>query len=97
MDIIEEKFPHYDPAGQEMVRKAYEIASRALAEDKRSDGSPFIGHPMGVALIASDEIALPAECVAAVFLHETQRMHPDADIRQEPFSHDIYRPRIIRN
>ena len=51
MDIIEEKFPHYDPAGQEMVRKAYEIASRALAEDKRSDGSPFIGHPMGVALI----------------------------------------------
>ena len=90
MDIIEEKFPHYDPAGQEMVRKAYEIASRALAEDKRSDGSPFIGHPMGVALIASDEIALPAECVAAVFLHETQRMHPDADIRQEPFSHDIY-------
>ena len=50
MDIIEEKFPHYDPAGQEMVRKAYEIASRALAEDKRSDGSPFIGHPMGVAL-----------------------------------------------
>ena len=76
MDIIEEKFPHYDPAGQEMVRKAYEIASRALAED--------------VALIASDEIALPAECVAAVFLHETQRMHPDADIRQEPFSHDIY-------
>ena len=77
MDIIEEKFPHYDPAGKELVRKAYQIASRVLAEDKRSDGSPFIGHPMGVALIASDEIALPAACVAAVFLHETLRMHPD--------------------
>ena len=74
MDTIRQKFPQFDEAGQALVRKAYEIAEASLAERSRDNGRPFIDHPINVALIAADEIGLPAECVAAVFLHEAMRM-----------------------
>ena len=45
---------------------------------------------MNVALIVSDEIGLPAECAAAVFLHETLRKHPDYDIKTANFPQEIY-------
>ena len=77
MDTIRQKFPQFDEAGQALVRRAYEIAEVSLAEIARDNGRPFIDHPMNVALIAADEIGLPAECVAAVFLHEAMRMGPE--------------------
>ncbi len=89
MDLIAEKFPHYAPEQQELIRRAYSLAEEAFSEDARFDGSPFIGHPMGVALIASDEIGLPAECVAAVFLHEAERMHPGLP-RATGFPEEVY-------
>lgn len=84
MDFIEEKFPHYDRAGQELIRRAYDIAAAALSDDTRDNGRPFIEHPLGVALIVSDEIGLQSECVAAVFLHEALRKHPDTDVSGFP-------------
>lgn len=77
MSTISEKFPHYDEAGLALIEKAYSIAYQALSEDKRDNGKPFIEHPLNVAMIVSDEIGLQAECVAAVFLHEALRKHPD--------------------
>ena len=46
-------------------------------------------NPLGVALIASDEIGLPAVCVAAVFLHEATRKHPETDISQAGFPEEV--------
>ena len=89
MDIIEEKFPHYDEGGRQLIRSAYVIASATLSGDTRYDGSPFLTHPMGVALIVSDEIGLQAECVAAVFLHEAMRRHPDVDQSTWNFSEEV--------
>lgn len=66
-------FPHYSDQGRELIRKAYDVAEQALAGETRSNGTPFFGHPLAVAKIASDEIGLPPECVAAVFLHEAMR------------------------
>lgn len=76
------KFPQFDEAGQAIVGKAYEIASKALEGKERSNGHPFIEHPVNVALIASDEIGLTPDCIAAVFLHEATRMHSDLDLRK---------------
>ena len=73
MDLIDEKFPHYNEEGRALIRRALAIASDALKDDLRDNGHPFVEHPMNVALIVSDEIGLPAECAAAVFLHETQK------------------------
>ncbi len=83
MDTIHQRFPQYDEAGQALIDKAYAIASAALADETRGNGHPFIEHPINVALIAADEIGLPADCVAAVFLHEATRKHPEIDLRSE--------------
>ena len=46
----------------------------ALKDQTRYDGTPFIGHPDAVARIVADEIGLPEDCIAAVYLHEASRM-----------------------
>ena len=79
-DRIRQIFPQFDGACQALVEKAYNVAAEALAGKTRENGKPFLEHPENVALIATDEIGLPAECAAAVFLHEAMRMgscHPE--------------------
>ncbi|MDE6147614.1 MAG: RelA/SpoT family protein [Bacteroidales bacterium] len=90
MDQIDELFPRYDASGRELIRSAFLIADEALKDHRRSNGKPFIGHPMAVAQIACDEIGLSAECVAAVFLHEATRFFPDTDITSAKFGKDVY-------
>ena len=89
MDFIATRFPHFDAAGQELVRKAWRLAEKTLRDDLRYNGDPFINHPVGVALIVSDEIGLSAACVAAVFLHETLRMHPETDLAPFGFPEEV--------
>ena len=79
MDRIDELFPGFDDAGKEQIRTAYEIAGQYLSSQTRGNGLPFIEHPVGVAKIAADEIGLPAECIAAVFLHEAMRFQDSND------------------
>ena len=69
---------------EEIVARARAVALNALADEQRSDGTPFIGHPDAVAAIARDELGLPAECSAAVYLHEATRVHKDLDISDFP-------------
>ena len=60
--------------GSTLIDKARAAAVEALKDYTRYDGSPFIGHPDAVAGIVADEIGLPEECVAAVYLHEANRI-----------------------
>ena len=69
---------------EDLVRNARRIALEALRDDVRGDGRPFIGHPDGVARIVEDEIGLGPECIAAVYLHEATRFHPEVDISAFP-------------
>ena len=57
-----------------LIEKARTAAAEALRDFTRHDGTPFIGHPDAVAAIVADEIGLPEECIAAVYLHEASRM-----------------------
>lgn len=68
----------------ELLEKAREIASRALEKDLRSNGSPMLGHADGVVAIVRDEIGLGEESLAAVYLHEATRFHPEVDISGFP-------------
>ena len=90
MELIERLFPRYDEAGKAIIFKAYQIAEAALREQTRSNGAPFIEHPIAVARIACDEIGLSAECIAAVFLHEATRFFPETDIISGGFGKDVY-------
>lgn len=67
-----------------LIEMARAVAASALTDETRYDGSPFIGHPDNVARIVEDEIGLPDECVAAVYLHEATRIHKDIDISAFP-------------
>ena len=87
---IAQLFPRYDEAGSDLVFRAYAIAEEALKDQVRSNGHPFIEHPLAVAKIACDEIGLSAECIAAVFLHEATRFFPDTDIISSKFGNDVY-------
>lgn len=80
MDYIDKIFPLYSESGRELIGRAYAIAAEALKDESRGNGHPFIEHPVAVAKIACDEIGLPAECIAAVFLHEATRLHSDIDL-----------------
>lgn len=90
MERIERLFPRYDEDGKAMIYKAFRIAEEALNGQTRSNGSPFIEHPIAVACIACDEIGLSAECIAAVFLHEATRFFPETDILSAGFGKDVY-------
>ncbi len=84
-------FLQYSAEGRDLIRKAYDLAEQALAGEVRSDGRPFFGHPLAVAKIVSDEIGLPPECVAAVFLHEAVRKgSADVDIRSLKLDESVY-------
>ncbi|MGN1210484.1 MAG: RelA/SpoT family protein [Candidatus Cryptobacteroides sp.] len=73
-------FPRFDESGRELVERAMGIAETALAGMERGNGHPFFEHPLNVARIADEEVGLPAECIAAVFLHEAARFFPETDI-----------------
>ena len=90
MERIEELFPALTGRDKELVAAAYDIAAKALAGETRGNGAPFIEHAEKVARIASDEIGLGPECVAAVFLHEATRGRQDSGlIPDKTFSRDI--------
>ena len=88
-EYIENLFPRYDEAGKDLILRAYSISAEALKEQKRSNGNPFIEHPVAVAKIACDEIGLSAECIAAVFLHEATRFFPETEIPKGSFGLDV--------
>ena len=68
----------------DLIADARAVAAEVLRDERRFDGSPFLGHPDAGAAIARDELGLPAECCAAVYLHEATRTHPDVDISAFP-------------
>lgn len=90
MDRVYALYPRYDEKGLEIIRSAYSIASVALKDMTRSNGHPFIEHPDAVAKIAYEEIGLPAECIAAIYLHEASRFFPETDITSGKFGKDVY-------
>lgn len=69
---------------ENLTARSREIAAEVLKDEVRSNGTPFIAHPDGVAAIVREEIGLPEECVAAVYLHEASRTHPDLDLSEFP-------------
>lgn len=61
---------YFPDANIEMVKKAYEYADKAHADQKRSSGDPYIIHPTEVAQILAD-MRLDLSSICAAFLHDT--------------------------
>ena len=72
MARIVESFPEKE---RRYVYRAYEIAQEVLANERRSDSTPFMEHVVNVAEIVALELKLISTSISAVFLHEASRLN----------------------
>ena len=56
---------------RKLVRRAFEIAAEAHKHMRRKSGEPYILHPLAVAKIVVEEIALGVTSVICALLHDT--------------------------
>lgn len=69
-EILVNRIRKYHPSsGLELIEKAYLLAKKAHAEQKRKSGEPYIIHPICVAIILAD-LEMDLETIAAALLHD---------------------------
>ncbi len=61
---------YYTLADRELIQRAYRLAEKAHAGQKRASGEPYVYHCLAVAAILAD-YSMPAEIIAAGLLHDT--------------------------
>jgi len=61
---------YYSPADRDLVARAFHMAEKAHAAQKRASGEPYINHCLVVAHLLS-EYSMPADVMAAGLLHDT--------------------------
>ena len=76
---------YYTPADRELIQRAYRVAEKAHAGQKRVSGDPYINHLLAVASILA-EYSMPAEVVTAGLLHDTIE---DTSITTEDLQRDF--------
>ena len=61
---------HHPKGDVAIIERAFQVASRAHASQKRQSGEPYITHPVAVAQILA-ELGLGPRAIAAALLHDT--------------------------
>ena len=61
---------HHPKADLGLIERAYTVAERAHAGQKRQSGEPYITHPLAVAQILAD-LGIGSKTIAAALLHDT--------------------------
>ncbi len=61
---------YYSTADRELVQRAYRLAEKCHAGQKRASGEPYINHCLAVAALLAD-YSMPADVVTAGLLHDT--------------------------
>ncbi len=71
IDSLLEKVLSYNPgADAELLKKAYSFSWEAHCSQKRSEGTPYINHPLSVADVLAD-MKMDVPSIAAALLHDT--------------------------
>jgi GTP pyrophosphokinase len=68
--ILEELKKHHPDTNVEIIKKAYDFASKAHKNQKRKSGEPFLVHPLKVAFTLA-KLGLGEQTVAAGLVHDT--------------------------
>jgi GTP pyrophosphokinase len=76
---------YYTPADRELIQRAFRVAEKAHAGQKRISGEPYINHLLAVAAILA-EYSMPAEVVTAGLLHDTIE---DTSVKAEDLKRDF--------
>lgn len=62
---------HRNKEETRMIRKAFDVAVEAHKDMRRKSGEPYIYHPIAVAKICAEEMALGPTAVVCALLHDT--------------------------
>ena len=69
-ELLDQLPDHYNLADLELIQRAYKLADKAHAGQKRASSEPYVIHCLAVAAILG-EYSMPAEIIAAGLLHDT--------------------------
>jgi GTP diphosphokinase / guanosine-3',5'-bis(diphosphate) 3'-diphosphatase len=84
-DLLAQLPDYYIPADRELIQRAFRVAEKAHAGQKRASGEPYINHLLAVAAILA-EFSMPAEVITAGLLHDTIE---DTSIKTEDLHRDF--------
>ncbi|MBN9223253.1 MAG: GTP pyrophosphokinase [Microbacterium sp. SCN 70-27] len=76
---------HHPKGDSAIIERAYQVAAKAHATQKRQSGEPYITHPLAVAQILAD-LGLGPRAIAAALLHDTVE---DTDYRLDQLTADF--------
>ena len=69
--LAERLAPHLDSNALALVRRAYEVAESAHAGQMRDEGTPYIVHPLRVAVSLADELEIYSPAlIAGALMHD---------------------------
>jgi guanosine-3',5'-bis(diphosphate) 3'-pyrophosphohydrolase len=69
-ELLSQLPDQYTLADRELIQRAYRLAEKAHAGQKRASGEPYINHCLAVAAILA-EFLMPTDIIAAGLLHDT--------------------------
>jgi (p)ppGpp synthase/HD superfamily hydrolase len=70
--------PHLDRDALAFIRRAYELAESVHASQMRDEGTPYILHPLRVAIALVDELGVTSPTlISAALLHDVIEDSPD--------------------
>ncbi len=73
-----------------MIRKAFDVAVDAHSEMRRKSGEPYIYHPIAVARICAEEMALGPTAIICALLHDTvEDTHITLEDIEDLFGHRV--------
>lgn len=73
-----------------MIRKAFDVAVDAHSEMRRKSGEPYIYHPIAVARICAEEMALGPTAIVCALLHDTvEDTHITLEDIEDLFGHRV--------
>lgn len=89
MEEFLELIQNYSEEAKQMIMKAYHLAAKLHAGQKRDSGEPYIIHPINVAYNVATTI-MDADSICAAFLHDTLE---DTEITKEELA-ELFNPTI---
>jgi GTP diphosphokinase / guanosine-3',5'-bis(diphosphate) 3'-diphosphatase len=85
--LADQLAPHLDPEELTLVRRAYEVAEAAHAGQMRDEGTPYIVHPVRVAVSLADELdTYSPRLICGALLHDVIE---DSPITREQVAADF--------
>jgi len=91
-ELLRISYQTLSPDDKKLIRKAFDVAVDAHADQRRKSGEAYIFHPIAVAKIVASEIGLGATSIAAALMHDVVE---DTDVTVEDIE-KMFNPKVAQ-